>query len=68
MSRSKKPILIKVGKHLIDPHDVACISEISKKRDLFIVRLKSQPNMTYPIWASEEEVSPLIERFDIIEP
>lgn len=66
MSRIKKPILVKVGPHLIDPADVACISRI-KSRKLYIVRLKSQPNMEFPIWVNSTEIGSLLEHFDIQE-
>lgn len=59
-----KPILVKVGQHLIDPNDVACISRLKSKR-LYIVRLKSQPNMEYPVWVNATEIDGLLEYFDI---
>jgi hypothetical protein len=65
MPRSKKPILIAVGNHMIDPNDVACITRINGK-DLYVVRLKSQPNMEYPIWVRKNEIDALIEHFNII--
>lgn len=63
-SKLKKPILLKVGQHFLDPTDVACISKI-KGRNLFVVRLKSQPNMEYPVWAKESELAPLFDYFEI---
>jgi hypothetical protein len=63
---SKKPILVKVGQHLIDPTDVACISRLKSKR-LYIVRLKSQPNMEFPIWVNVNEIDALLEYFEIRE-
>lgn len=60
----KKPVMLKVGQHLLDPTDVACISKI-KGRNLYVVRLKSQPNMEYPVWAKEAELSALLNYFDI---
>jgi len=62
----KKPILVKVGQHLIDPTDVACISRLKSKR-LYIVRLKSQPNMEFPIWVNVNEIDALLEYFEIKE-
>lgn len=64
--RIVKPTLVKVGEHLIDVSDVACISRI-KDKDLYVVRLKSQPNMEYPIWIKGREVGPLLENFNVIE-
>lgn len=63
-SKTKKPLLIKVGAHLIDPTDVACISRI-RDRKLYVVRLKSQPNMEYPIWVKSHEIEALLDYFDI---
>lgn len=63
-ARVKKPVLVKVGAHLIDPLDVACISKV-KSRRLFIVRLKSQPNMEYPIWVDAAKIDALLQHFDI---
>lgn len=64
MTSKAKPILVKVGLHLIDPNDVACISRI-RDRKLFVVRLKSQPNMEYPIWVKTHEIEALLEFFNI---
>ena len=62
--KAKKPLLIKVGNHLVDPSDVSCISKIKSKR-LYIVRLKSQPNMEFPIWVQVNEIGALLEYFEI---
>jgi hypothetical protein len=62
--KAKKPTLVKVGNHLIDPLDVACISRVKSKK-LYIVRLKSQPNMEYPIWVNANEIDALLEYFEI---
>jgi len=61
----KLPLLIKVGNHLIDPNDVSCITRI-KDRNLYVVRLKSQPNMEYPIWVKKNEIAALTTHFEII--
>jgi hypothetical protein len=66
-TRTKKnsvPTLVRVGNHFVDPTDVACISKI-KGRNLYVIRLKSQPNMEYPIWANEREVNPLLTHFNL---
>lgn len=62
--QSNLPFLVKVGNHLIDPTDVACITKINKK-DLYVVRLKSQPNMEYPIWVNKSQISSLASQFNI---
>jgi hypothetical protein len=60
----RKQVMVKVGNHLIDPTDVACISKLRSKR-LYIVRLKSQPNMEFPIWVGAHEIDALLEYFEI---
>jgi hypothetical protein len=62
--KMKKPLLIKVGNHFVDPTDVSCISKI-KSKNLYIVRLKSQPNMEFPIWVKANEIEGLLDYFDI---
>ena len=64
MPKAKKPMLVKVGPHYLDPNDVACITKIQSK-NLYIVRLKSQPNMEFPIWVNGERIAALLERFSI---
>ncbi len=64
MAKPKKLTLVKVGQHYIDPNDVACITKVQSK-NLYIVRLKSQPNMEFPIWVNGERIAALLERFDI---
>ena len=61
----KRPILVAAGNHLIDPSDVACISKI-KDRNLYVVRLKSQPNMDFPIWLNKNNIGSLVKQFNII--
>lgn len=63
--RRKKPTLVSVGNHLIDPNDVACITKVNSK-DLYVVRLKSQPNMEFPIWVNKNQISALTNQFNII--
>lgn len=64
IAKNKKPLLVKAGNHLIDPNDVACITRV-KTRGLYIVRLKSQPNMEYPIWIQKNQIESLLEHFEI---
>lgn len=63
MAAKKKPSLVKVGDHLIDILDVACISKT--RTGLYVVRLKSQPNMEFPIWVRKNQITALLEHFDI---
>lgn len=64
MAKKKKPLLIKVGQHLVDPMDVSCITRI-KSKNLYIVRLKSQPNMEFPIWVKVAEIDALLDFFEV---
>lgn len=61
----KRPTLVKVGNHLIDPTDIACISKVSNGA-LYVVRLKSQPNMEYPIWVKRHQIESLLGHFNIL--
>src|SRR5678815_1710199 len=63
--RDTRPTLVQVGKHLIDPLDVASITNVRK--DLYVVRLKSQPNAEFPCWVEEKHIGNLIAQFRIIE-
>ena len=60
-----RPKLIHCGNHLIDPNDVVCITKTSKK-DLYIVKLRSNPNPEYPIWTNERDIASLVKHFNII--
>lgn len=64
-----KPILIRVGRSFVDPTDVVEIRDCSSKRhrNLWIVRLRSQPNPEFPLWCNEEELEALLEHFRIKE-
>jgi CO dehydrogenase/acetyl-CoA synthase epsilon subunit len=66
-SRAKKPTLITVGESMVDPADVAAIKKIRTKTDLYVIVLKSQPNMEFPMWANGEEVAKLLEHFNVID-
>ena len=61
-----KVTLVKVGEHFIDPSDVACITRIKSNKKLFVVRLKSQPNMEFPIWVNRSQIEHLLAHFNII--
>ncbi len=60
----KKPILIRCGKHLINPSDIRMITKVRK--DLYIVKFYSDPNPEYPCWLKAENINILLERFEII--
>lgn len=67
MSRvdSNKPILVQVGDSFVDPTDVAAIVRV--KKNLFVIRLKSQPNPEYPLWVEEKNIGALMSSFRIVE-
>jgi len=58
-----KPVLIKCGKHFINPDEVASIRQV--KCGLFIVKFKSEPNPEFPCWLEEDDVTELIQYFNI---
>jgi hypothetical protein len=92
--KSVKPTLIKVGKHYINPNDVAAIREVKvkqkveeeyedyqddedvvftgrmegyRKKTMFIVDMKSNPNPQYAIWVEKDDVELLLAQFNIKE-
>lgn len=62
-----RPTLIVVGESMVDPKDVAAIKKVRSKTDLYVIVLKSQPNMEFPFWANGQEVAKLLEHFNIVE-
>jgi len=62
---ASKPSLIKVGQHYLDPNDVAGIKHC--KEDLYIVKLKSEPNPEFPLWMRTNSIEKLLKHFNIIE-
>jgi len=64
---TNKPTLIVVGESMVDPNDVSAIKKIRSKTDLYIIILKSQPNMEFPFWANAAEVATLLEHFRLVE-
>lgn len=64
MAARKKTRLIQVGKHLINPADVACISRVRK--GLYVIKRLSEPNSDFPIWITREsDLDLLLKEFDI---
>jgi hypothetical protein len=74
-----KPTLVKIGYHYIDPNDVASITkcrkkvideetgeEFERKEQLYVVKLKSNPNPEFPIWVvGQTQIQKLLDYFDI---
>ena len=61
-----RPKLIHCGNHLIDPNDVTCITKVASKKDLYIVKLRSNSNPEFPIWVNEKDITPLIQQFNVV--
>ncbi len=61
-----RPKLIHCGSHLIDPTDVVCITKVKKHKDLYIVKLRSNPDPNFPIWVNEADITPLIQQFNVV--
>lgn len=65
VKRAVKIRLIQVGKHLINPADVACISRVRK--NLYVVKRLSEPNADFPIWITREsDLDLLLKEFEIV--
>jgi hypothetical protein len=60
------PTLVKVGRNYIDPNDVSSICSV-KDGTLYIVKLKSNPEAQYPLWAKPMEIQALLKYMDIKE-
>jgi len=64
MSEKNKPQLVKIGKHYINPKNVAGIKEA--KEGLYIIMLLDQPNPEFPLWLSERGLEKAKQYFDIL--
>jgi len=64
MTKSDKPQLVKIGKHYIDPKNVAGIKEA--KEGLYIIMLRDQPEPQFPLWLSERALEKAKQYFDIL--
>jgi hypothetical protein len=62
---SERKILIKVGKHFLDPNDIVGIKEA--KKGLYIVKLRSEPNPEWPVWVEEKDIESVLKYFSITE-
>lgn len=78
-SRNTKPILVRVGKHFINPEDVTRISRVTVRGNpdfddeeslsskvLYVVEFKSNPNPNYTCWVEKKDIGILLEQFNII--
>lgn len=63
--RTKKPVLIQVGRHFIAPNDIRCISAV-KNGKLYIIRFYSEPNPEFPCFVTPEEIGKVLNQFEIV--
>jgi len=59
-----KPTLVKCGRAYVDPNDVSALIRV--RVDLWIVKLKSEPNPQYPIWLHENGFEKFAQYFDLL--
>jgi len=59
-----RPVLVKCGRAFVDPNDVSAIIQV--RNDLWIVKLKSEPNPTYPIWLHEHGFERFAPYFNLV--
>jgi len=65
MAKTKsKPQLVKIGKHYVDPENVAGIKQAEE--DLHILMLRTEPEPQYPLWLNERELNHALQYFDIL--
>lgn len=57
--------LIQVGKHFLDPNDIIGLK--NAKDDLYIVKLRSEPNPEWPLWVRERDLGLILQHFELIE-
>jgi hypothetical protein len=66
-TKKNKPMLIKCGKHFINPDDVSSIRNV-KNGKLWIVKFKSEPNPEFGCFLDDkDEIAALLKYFDIKE-
>jgi len=59
-----KPTLVKIGKHYLEPTDIAGIKQA--KQGLYIIILHSQPEPEFPLWLTEREFNQSKKYFNIV--
>ncbi len=62
----QKPLLMKVGNHLISPTDIRCISAV-KKGKLYVIKFYSEPNPEWPCFVEPKDIGIILDYFDIVE-
>jgi hypothetical protein len=70
--KTKKPVLIHVGKHFINPNNVSAIRAVKvSDRDeivnLYVIDFISNPNPEYTCWIEKKDIGILLDQFEIIE-
>lgn len=69
--KTKKPELVKVGKHYINVNDISCISQVrcsdedDNVKTLYVVRFISNPNPEYACWVEKKDLPFLLEHFEV---
>lgn len=64
---TKKPILIKCGKHFINPTDIRKITEVEKgSKIIYAIDFISAPNPDWTCWVKAEDIGMLLEHFEVI--
>jgi len=67
MSNDKdKPKLVKIGKHYLEPSQVAGFKQA--KTGLYLIVLKESPEMQYPLWVSETSMLKALKYFNVLNP
>lgn len=62
--QSKQPELVKIGKHYLDPSQVAGFKQA--KEGLYIIVMKDSPELQYPLWVSQRSMEKALKYFNIL--
>lgn len=63
-ARRQKPQLIRIGDHYVSPENVLGFKQA--KKGLYILQLRNQPEMEFPLWVSEREMLEALEHFEVL--
>ena len=59
----KMPVLVRMGDHFLAPDQVAGFKQA--KKGLYLILLKQQEEMQFPLWISEREMEAALEYFEV---
>ena len=62
--QNDKPQLVRCGRAYVSPSEVAAIDKV--RQDLWIVKLKSEPNPEYPMWLHENGFAEFAQHFELL--